>query len=139
MRLRNNPICSTDARAGLATGQRMSKLDKQALRQRGQQLRALLNEWDPIGVGPDGPKDEYDCLLWPVMRQLEAMPLRKSSAAFSRLSWKSTSATEAMLKALPPSWPSACVVRCELERHPGLDLAERRRTKNKQQSIRSRR
>jgi len=27
---------------------------------------------DPIGVGPDGPKDEYDCLLWPVMRQLEA-------------------------------------------------------------------
>jgi hypothetical protein len=29
------------------------------------QLRALLNEWDPIGVGPDdgGPKDEYDCLL----------------------------------------------------------------------------
>jgi hypothetical protein len=29
------------------------------------------NEWDPIGVGPDGPKDEYDCLLWPVMRKLE--------------------------------------------------------------------
>jgi hypothetical protein len=50
----------------------MSKLDKQALRQRGRELRGLLNEWDPIGVGGDGPKDEYDCLLWPVMRQLEA-------------------------------------------------------------------
>jgi hypothetical protein len=50
----------------------MRKLEKQALRQRGRELRALLNEWDPIGVGPDGPKDEYDCLLWSVMRQLEA-------------------------------------------------------------------
>lgn len=50
----------------------MSPINEQALRQRGQQLRALLNEWDPIGVGPNGPQDEYDCLLWPVMRQLEA-------------------------------------------------------------------
>ena len=60
----------------------MSKLDKQALRQRGQQLRALLNEWDPIGVGPDGPKDEYDCLLWPVMRQLEADASPEELGAF---------------------------------------------------------
>lgn len=41
------------------------------MRRRGRELRALLSEWDPIGVGPDGPKDEYDCLLWPVMRKLE--------------------------------------------------------------------
>jgi hypothetical protein len=49
----------------------MQKLDKARMRERGRQLRALLNEWDPIGVGPDGPKEEYDCLLWPVMRKLE--------------------------------------------------------------------
>jgi hypothetical protein len=28
------------------------------------ELRSLLLSWDPIGiVGPDGPSDEYDCLL----------------------------------------------------------------------------
>jgi hypothetical protein len=48
-----------------------TKLGKRALRQRGRELRALLNEWDPIGVGPSGPSDEYDCLLWPIMRMLE--------------------------------------------------------------------
>jgi hypothetical protein len=50
------------------------RLDKQAIRQRGRELRTLLVEWDPIGVmGPDGaPEDEYDCMLWPLMRLLEA-------------------------------------------------------------------
>jgi hypothetical protein len=47
-------------------------LDKEAMRRRGRELRALLNEWDPIGViGEHGPDDEYDCLLWPLMRLLE--------------------------------------------------------------------
>jgi hypothetical protein len=47
-------------------------LDKDAMRRRGRELRALLNEWDPIGIiGPSGPDDEYDCLLWPLMRLLE--------------------------------------------------------------------
>lgn len=27
-------------------------------------------DWDPIGVAP--PDDEYDCILWPVYRSLEA-------------------------------------------------------------------
>ena len=45
--------------------------DEARARQRGRELRALLLEWDPIGVGPEGPRDEYDCLLWPVLRKLE--------------------------------------------------------------------
>ena len=60
----------------------MSKLDKQALRQRGRELRALLVEWNPLGVGPDGPRDEYDCLLWPVMRKLEAAASPDELTAF---------------------------------------------------------
>jgi len=50
------------------------RLDKASMRQRGRELRALLNEWDPIGVMGDeaSPGDtEYDDLLWPVMRLLE--------------------------------------------------------------------
>ena len=37
------------------------------------QLRALLNEWDPIGVlrfDPDWPRDEYDPYLGPVFGAL---------------------------------------------------------------------
>jgi len=36
---------------------------KYALREKQQELRSLLLAWDPIGVGPNGPSDEYDCLL----------------------------------------------------------------------------
>ncbi|WFB11290.1 hypothetical protein LRS74_32825 [Streptomyces sp. LX-29] len=32
-------------------------------------LRQLLNEWDPIGVA-DVVQDEYDCMLAPLLRQL---------------------------------------------------------------------
>lgn len=47
-------------------------LDKDAMRRRGRELRALFNKWDPIGVVDEhGPYDEYDCLLWPVTRLLE--------------------------------------------------------------------
>ena len=49
----------------------MSRLGKHELKQRAQELRALLNEWDPIGLGPGGPEDEYDCLVWPIMRRLD--------------------------------------------------------------------
>jgi hypothetical protein len=42
------------------------------MRQRGRELRALLNEWDFLGVVREGgPTDEYDCLLWPLLRLLE--------------------------------------------------------------------
>ena len=51
----------------------MRKLTKLEMRQRGRELRALLNEWDPIGVSGVGDAvDEYDCILWPLMRMLEA-------------------------------------------------------------------
>jgi hypothetical protein len=52
----------------------MRRVDKTSMRQRGRELRALLNEWDPIGVMGDdsSPADtEYDDLLWPLMRLLE--------------------------------------------------------------------
>ncbi|GHF08175.1 hypothetical protein GCM10017786_47420 [Amycolatopsis deserti] len=32
-------------------------------------IRALLNEWDPIGVA-DCVDDEYDCLIWPLLSRL---------------------------------------------------------------------
>ena len=47
-------------------------LGKEESRRRYSQLNALLFEWDPIGVGPDGPHDEYDCLVGPLMRMLES-------------------------------------------------------------------
>ena len=33
-------------------------------------IRSVLLEWDPIGAGV--PDDEYDCLIWPVVRRLES-------------------------------------------------------------------
>lgn len=48
------------------------RLSKEESRQRYSQLNALLFEWDPIGVGPDGPADEYECLAGPLMRLLES-------------------------------------------------------------------
>ncbi len=44
-------------------------LHKAELRQKERELRNLLNEWDPIGVVPGGPFDEYDCML-PVLGKL---------------------------------------------------------------------
>lgn len=36
-------------------------------------LRDLLNAWDPIGVVADGgPQDEYDCLIAPMLDELDA-------------------------------------------------------------------
>ncbi|MEU6234941.1 hypothetical protein [Kitasatospora sp. NPDC047058] len=34
-------------------------------------LRRLLNEWDPIGVADDAP-DEYDCMLAPLLARLHS-------------------------------------------------------------------
>lgn len=42
----------------------MSRIKPQ-MRAKQSELRGLLNEWDPVGVNPDGPGpvDEYDCLF----------------------------------------------------------------------------
>jgi hypothetical protein len=39
-----------------------------------EELRALLNEWDPIGVmaEPDWPANEYDALVDPLRERLDA-------------------------------------------------------------------
>jgi len=36
------------------------------------ELRELLCDWDPIGVmaNPDWPRDEYDCLIGPLLQRL---------------------------------------------------------------------
>jgi hypothetical protein len=48
-------------------------LSKEQSRARWRQLQDLIWEWDPIGVASieDWPKDEYNCLVGPVMRMLE--------------------------------------------------------------------
>jgi hypothetical protein len=52
----------------------MRRLTRDQLRQRYTELRDLINRWDPIGVmdDPAWPRDEYDCLVGPVLRHLEA-------------------------------------------------------------------
>jgi len=51
----------------------MARLSKQQSRQRWAELRTLVCEWDPIGVmaDPDWPRDEYDCLVGPILSHLE--------------------------------------------------------------------
>jgi hypothetical protein len=41
-------------------------------KRQGEELNDIFNDWDFIGVEPykDGPKDEYDCLIWPVISLL---------------------------------------------------------------------
>jgi hypothetical protein len=59
------------------------KTVKSSLRQRGRELRDLLNEWDPIGCIPSGaPPDEYECLLLPLMRRLESGEPVETMVAF---------------------------------------------------------
>lgn len=51
------------------------------------ELRYLLNEWDPIGVydeSLDFPPDEYDCLLAPLLTRLAR---RDSRADLSEYLW----------------------------------------------------
>jgi hypothetical protein len=52
------------------TTERLAKVNarsksRELLRSRERELRALLKEWDPIGVAPElgGPTDEYECFL----------------------------------------------------------------------------
>ena len=48
-------------------------------------LRALLNSWDPIGIMQHGaPRDEYDCLIAPVLDLLEAGADAEGIARFLR-------------------------------------------------------
>ncbi len=52
----------------------MLHLSRAELRERFRELRDLINAWDPIGVldDPAWPRDEYEGLVGPVPRRLEA-------------------------------------------------------------------
>jgi hypothetical protein len=53
------------------------------LRKRGRELRDLLNEWDPVGaIRAGAPTDEYDCLVWPLMRRLGGGETMEALVAF---------------------------------------------------------
>ena len=49
-------------------------LSKREIRERSAQLRALICEWDPIGVmsEPAAPGDEYDCLVGPLLTLVQS-------------------------------------------------------------------
>ena len=61
-------------------------LSKEQSRAQWSELRALMCEWDPIGVmgDPDWPRDEYDCMVGPVMRLLESDASDADIAAYLR-------------------------------------------------------
>ncbi|MDX3119539.1 hypothetical protein [Streptomyces scabiei] len=46
-------------------------------------LRRLLDEWDPIGVADDA-QDEYDCMLAPLLQRLRSSAGRTGSGEFLR-------------------------------------------------------
>ncbi len=46
------------------------------------ELNALLYEWDPIGVGPHGPRDEYECLAGPLMQMLQSGAAQPAIVAY---------------------------------------------------------
>ncbi|WP_345620690.1 hypothetical protein [Streptomyces ziwulingensis] len=47
------------------------------------ELRRLLNEWDPIGVADD-VRDEYDCMLAPLLQRLRSGADRAAIGEFPR-------------------------------------------------------
>lgn len=61
-------------------------LTKREIRERFAQLRALMCEWDPIGVMsvPDCPRDEYDCLVGPLLTLLGSEASEEDIAAYFR-------------------------------------------------------
>jgi len=61
-------------------------LSKRELRERSSQLRSLMCEWDPIGVmsEPDWPRDEYDCLVGPLLTLLAQDAAEEDIARYLR-------------------------------------------------------
>jgi hypothetical protein len=49
------------------------RISKEDSRRRWRELRDAVNNWDPVGLIASGaPVDEYECLVGPLMRMLEA-------------------------------------------------------------------
>jgi len=59
-------------------------LSKSESSQRFSQLNALMCDWDPIGVMgfPDWPRDEYHCLVGPVLTLLDSGATQHKIAAY---------------------------------------------------------
>jgi len=64
----------------------MTILLKREIRERSNQLCRLMCEWDPIGViaSPDHPRDEYDCLVGPLLTLLARHASEEEVARFLR-------------------------------------------------------
>jgi hypothetical protein len=59
------------------------RLSAQELKRRYRELRDLVNEWDPQGLLNAGaPEDEYDRLVGPLLRRLEAKEAPEQVAVF---------------------------------------------------------
>ncbi len=57
-------------------------LSKREIRQRSSELNVLVYEWDPIGVAPDGPRDEYECLVGPLLTMLQSGATQSEIASY---------------------------------------------------------
>jgi hypothetical protein len=63
------------------------EIDQNRLPDLQDELRYLLNGWDPIGIHDeplDFPPDEYDCLIAPILTRLAR---RDGRASFSEYLW----------------------------------------------------
>lgn len=59
------------------------RLSKDQSRKRWRELRDAVNDWDPVGLIEIGaPEDEYECLVGPLMRMLEAGCSREEIADY---------------------------------------------------------
>lgn len=63
-----------------------ARLLKREIRARSAELRALMCEWDPIGVmdDPNSPRDEYDCLVGPLLTLLDSGASKEEIARYLR-------------------------------------------------------
>jgi len=73
-------------RGGWPDDVNMQTLSKEQSRLRWSELRGMLCQWDPIGVmdDPKWPRDEYDCMIGPLLRLLESGSSAKDIAAYLR-------------------------------------------------------
>jgi hypothetical protein len=55
------------------------KVRRRELRRLEDAVRGVLLAWDPI---PGAPDDEYDCLIWPLVRYLDEGAVRSEIAAW---------------------------------------------------------
>ena len=61
-------------------------LSKRESSERSAQLRALICEWDPLGVmaDPAWPRDEYDCLVGPLLTLVQSGASKEEIALYLR-------------------------------------------------------